>query len=81
MYFFSIVNNKRGSALVVALLMLVVLTLIGISATTTTTFELQIAGNDKLFKKAFYCCRLQETTNCSRKLSTVLTAPPKWVVN
>lgn len=54
MYFFSIVNNKRGSALVVALLMLVVLTLIGISATTTTTFELQIAGNDKLFKKAFY---------------------------
>jgi len=54
MYFFSIVNNKRGSALVVALLMLVVLTLIGISATTTTNFELQIAGNDKLFKKAFY---------------------------
>jgi hypothetical protein len=54
MHFFSIVNNNRGSALVVALLMLVVLTLIGISATTTTTFELQIAGNDKLFKKAFY---------------------------
>jgi Tfp pilus assembly protein PilX len=54
MYFFSIVNNKRGSALVIALLMLVVLTLIGISATTTTTFELQISGNDKLFKRAFY---------------------------
>lgn len=54
MHLFSIVNNSRGSALVVALLMLVVLTLIGISATTTTTFELQIAGNDKLFKKAFY---------------------------
>ena len=47
-------NNNRGSALVVALLMLVVLTLIGISATTTTTFELQIAGNDKLYKRAFY---------------------------
>jgi hypothetical protein len=54
MYFFSIVTNKRGSALIVALLILVVLTLIGISATTTTTFELQIAGNDKLFKRAFY---------------------------
>jgi hypothetical protein len=54
MHLFSIVNNSRGSALVVALLMLVVLTLIGISASTTTTFELQIAGNDKLFKKAFY---------------------------
>lgn len=50
---FSLKNN-RGSALVFALLMLVVLTLIGISATTTTTFELQIAGNDKLYKRAFY---------------------------
>ena len=50
----SPLNNDRGSALVVALLMLVVLTLIGISATTTTTFELQIAGNDKLYKRAFY---------------------------
>ena len=54
MYLFSKLNNQRGSALVIALLMLVVLTLIGISATTTTTFELQIAGNDKLFKRAFY---------------------------
>jgi hypothetical protein len=54
MYFFTVINNERGSALVVALLMLVVLTLIGISASTTTNFELQIAGNDKLFKTAFY---------------------------
>ena len=53
-HFPSVVSNKRGSALIVALLMLVVLTLIGISATTSTNFELQIAGNDKLFKRAFY---------------------------
>jgi hypothetical protein len=53
-HFRSPLDNNRGSALVVALLMLVVLTLIGISATTTTTFELQIAGNDKLYKQAFY---------------------------
>jgi hypothetical protein len=51
---FSIIKNNQGSALVVALLMLVVLTLIGISATTTTTFELQISGNDKLYKTSFY---------------------------
>ena len=50
----SAIENQRGSALVIALLMLVVLTLIGISATTTTTFEMQIATNDKLFKSAFY---------------------------
>jgi hypothetical protein len=53
-HFHSPIDNNRGSALVVALLMLVVLTLIGISATTTTTFELQIAGNDRLYKQAFY---------------------------
>ena len=50
----AIIKNNQGSALVVALLMLVVLTLIGISATTTTTSELQISGNDKLYKTAFY---------------------------
>jgi hypothetical protein len=50
----SAIDNQKGSVLVVALLILVVLTLIGISATTTTTFELQIATNDKLFKRAFY---------------------------
>ena len=54
MYLSPTLRNERGSALVVALLMLVVLTLIGISASTTTTFELQISGNDKLYKMAFY---------------------------
>jgi hypothetical protein len=54
MYPISILSNERGSALVIALLMLVVLTLIGISASTTTNFELQISGNDKLYKMAFY---------------------------
>jgi hypothetical protein len=54
MYLSPTLRNERGSALVVALLMLVVLTLIGISASSTSTFELQISGNDKLYKMAFY---------------------------
>lgn len=53
MHPFSLLDNQRGSALIVALLMLVVLTLLGISATTTTTVELQISGNDKLYKRSF----------------------------
>ncbi len=40
--------------LVLALLILVFLTIIGISATTTTEIELQIAGNEKASKMAFY---------------------------
>ena len=49
-----IVNNEKGSLLVIAVVILMLLTLIGISITTTTSIELQIAGNDKLQKKAFY---------------------------
>ena len=47
-------KNEEGSVLVVALLILVLLTIIGISATTTTNIELQIAGNEKFHKIAFY---------------------------
>ena len=47
-------RNEEGSVIVVALMILVVLTIIGISATDTTTVELQIATNDKFHKIAFY---------------------------
>jgi len=47
-------NNEKGTVLVVALLILVILTIIGISATTTTDIETQIAGNEKFQKIAFY---------------------------
>lgn len=46
--------KEKGSVLVVALLILVFLTLIGISATTTSEIEIQIAGNEKFHKIAFY---------------------------
>jgi hypothetical protein len=46
--------NHRGVSLVIALLILLVLTLIGISAISTTTFETNIAGNERLYNNAFY---------------------------
>jgi hypothetical protein len=48
------IDNDRGSVLVVALLVLVLLTLMGISATTTSTIEVQMAGNEKFHDMAFY---------------------------
>ena len=48
------IANEKGSALVVALLVLVLLTLMGISATTTSTIEVQMAGNEKFHNMAFY---------------------------
>jgi hypothetical protein len=47
-------GGEEGSALVVALIILVVLTIIGISATSTTQTEIQIAGNEEFHKIAFY---------------------------
>ena len=50
----SICANDKGSALVLALLILVLLTLMGISATTTSTVEMQMAGSEKFYELAFY---------------------------
>jgi len=51
---FSSFWTERGSALVIALLMLVVLTILGIAAITTSTVEVQISGNEKVYKRSFY---------------------------
>lgn len=46
-------NDENGSAMVVALIMLVLLTLIGISATTTSEIEIQLARNEKEYVNEF----------------------------
>ncbi len=48
-------KKDKGVSLIIALLILLVLTIIGISAISTTTFETNIAGNERLYNYAFYC--------------------------
>ncbi len=43
----SLLKNEDGSIIVLAMIMLVLLTLLGISATTTSTIEVQIAANGR----------------------------------
>lgn len=50
----KVLKNEQGSLILIAVVILMVLTVIGVSMTTTTSIELQIAGNDKLIKTAFY---------------------------
>ncbi len=50
----NILRNKNGVALVIALIMLLMLTFIGISAISTTTFEANITGNERVGTDAFY---------------------------
>lgn len=49
-----ILENDKGSTIIVALLVLVLLTIIGMSATTNSNTELQITANSQLYKTAFY---------------------------
>jgi len=47
-------QNQKGVSLIVSLMILLILTLIGITAISTTTFETNIAGNERLYNRAFY---------------------------
>jgi Tfp pilus assembly protein PilX len=50
----TLIRNEEGTVLIIALLMLVLLTVIGISASTISNIEVQVAGNEKFYKIAFY---------------------------
>jgi type IV pilus assembly protein PilX len=47
-------KNQEGSVMVVALILLVVLTLLGITISTISEVEIQIAGNERLYKENVY---------------------------
>jgi hypothetical protein len=50
----TIMNNEEGSVIILTLIVLALLTVIGISSTTTSTIELQITRNERLFNQNFY---------------------------
>lgn len=47
-------RSEKGVALVLALIMLLILTFIGISSISTTTYETNISGNERVGTVAFY---------------------------
>ena len=49
-----IIENNRGSAIIVALLVLVTLTLVGVAATNTSIFESRTIRNDQDYQIDFY---------------------------
>jgi hypothetical protein len=66
----SRLRNEDGAVLVVALMMLVLLTILGISVSSTSEVELQIAGNEMRYKENLYkadaaamaCAQIMEET-------------------
>lgn len=51
---FCILKNEQGFVLVMAMISLLVLVVVGISVMNTTSVEVEIAGNEKFHKMAFY---------------------------
>lgn len=49
-----LINSERGFVLITAALFLIILTIIGIAATNTTYVEMNIAGNERIYKQNFY---------------------------
>ena len=50
----NVVNNQNGSTIVIAMLVLAVLTILGISSINTSTIELQIVRNERIYQQNFY---------------------------
>ncbi len=50
----SILKNRSGTALVVALMMIVVLSLIALASSNTSIFESKLSGNKRASTDAFY---------------------------
>ena len=50
----KLINNEEGSVMVMALMVLSVLTIIGLSSSTTSTIELQIVRNERIYQRDFY---------------------------
>ncbi len=50
----SLHTDERGFVLVMVLVTVMLLVVLGVSSTTVTNIELQIAGNDKVAKQSFY---------------------------
>lgn len=70
---------EEGFVLVTALIIMLVLTIIGIAATTNTSLELQIAGNNKVHNESFYGAEatanlgaelLEQNLNCAAGFSS-----------
>jgi len=65
------INRESGFALVSGMLILALMTIIGIAATTTSTIEMKIAGNENQYMGTFY--------NTEGVLINMLEAPSVWL--
>jgi len=77
----SIINLEDGNVLIVSLILLVLLTMLGISATRTSSIDMQVAGNNMTYKRnlftaeaaAYQAVQIMEETD-------LVTDAPNWLL-
>jgi hypothetical protein len=80
-------KNEDGSVLVIAMIMLALLTIMGISATNTSTIEVQIAANDRFYKQnlcvaegaAMEC--IQRLENGGEEMKEMTSTRDVWLID
>ncbi|RJR22610.1 MAG: hypothetical protein C4582_06345 [Desulfobacteraceae bacterium] len=77
----TIRKNQNGSVLVLGMMMLVLLSLLGIAVVTTSTIEVQIAANDRLYKENLYDSEAATMEGAQTLQNADLkNAPPAWLM-
>lgn len=74
-------ENEKGFVLITALVILVLLTFMGIFALNTTTTEIQISGNDRVYKQAFYSADSGISYAVQRGITIFPSAAPNVLTN
>jgi hypothetical protein len=80
-------EGEEGSVLVIAMIMLALLTIIGISATNTSTIEVQIAANDRFYKQnlcvAEGACMecIQRMENGGEEMKEMTSTRDVWLID
>ena len=54
MHYLLTLRSEKGSALLIAVFILFIMTILGISATTTSNLDIEIASNDRRYVQEFY---------------------------
>ena len=75
------IRGEEGNVLILSLILLVLLTMLGISATQTSSIDLQVAGNNKTYKMNLFsgeAAAFEAIQNLEE--TDLVTAAPNWIL-
>jgi type IV pilus assembly protein PilX len=76
----NMIKDDEGSVLVIALIILLLLTLVGLSTQRTSSIEIQISGNDRIYKRNLFMAEASAMDAAQILENTDLEDhPPTWI--